>query len=215
METQTHQAKASEADLSVGRSGHKVTAGFPVWEKVCVCCTRGVKQVTFSCCFLNEDIYLRYRLQSADNKAASVTLVISERQAGTTEMSECVARVRGRKTCDTRSTEGVLCSFTFWVCLLIITPLSGHICLPQGHDVFTVYLTAGLCINDHDNLHESQLRGAAWTQEKSTESFTRLKLKFSQMRYERLEPPHYPILDKWLRKWMDWSTSHTGLDTGC
>lgn len=37
METQTHQAKASEADLTVGRGGHKVTAGFPIWEKVCVC----------------------------------------------------------------------------------------------------------------------------------------------------------------------------------
>lgn len=136
METQTHQAKASEADLSVGRGGHKVTAGFPVWERVCVCVC-----LLYTWCEAG-DLFLllsKWRhlfkicnsLQSADNKATSVTLVISERQAGTTEMSERVARVRGCKTCDTRNTEGVLCSFTFWVCLLIITPLWVRTYLPS------------------------------------------------------------------------------------
>lgn len=206
METQTHQVKASEADLSVGRGGHKVTAGFPVWEKVCVC-------LLYAWCEAG-DLFLllsKWRhlfkicnsLQSADNKATSVTLVISERQAGTTEMSERVARVRGCKTCDTRNTEGVLCPFTFWVCLLIITPLWVRTYLPSPRTWCFHSLSDCRIMQNHDNLHESQLRGAAWTQEKSTESFIWLKLKFSQMRYERLEPPHNPILDKWLRKWMD------------
>lgn len=174
---------------------------------VCVCCMGGVKQVTFSFCFLKWRNLLKIcnSLQSADNNATSVTLVISERQAGTTEMSERVARVRGCKTCDTRSTEGVLCSFTFWVCLLIITLLWVRTYLPSPRTwCFHNLSDCGLCKNYHDNLHESQLRGAAWKQEKSTESFIGLKLKkFSQMRYERLEPPHNPILDKWLRKWVD------------
>lgn len=93
----------------------------------------GVEQVTFCCCFSKwKNLFkIHNSPQSADNNASSVTLVISETQAGTTEMSERVARVPDCKTCDTRSTKGVLCSFTFWVCLLIITPLWVRTYLPS------------------------------------------------------------------------------------